>query len=64
VINSLLFTPGHFWQPYAYPLVFLLVLPEVCLVYWKRNIKISILLHCTGNTFAAVFSLVLLLMAR
>jgi membrane protease YdiL (CAAX protease family) len=64
VINSLLFTLGHFWQPYNYPLIFLLVLPEVCLVYWKRNIKISILLHCTANTFAAVLSLVLLLMAR
>ena len=64
VLNSLLFTLGHFWQPYTYPLIFLLVLPEVCLVYWKRNIKISIILHCTGNTFVAVLSLVLLLQAR
>jgi membrane protease YdiL (CAAX protease family) len=64
VLNSLLFTLGHFWQPYNYPLIFLLVLPEVCLVYWKRNIKISILVHCTANTFAAVLSLVLLLQAR
>jgi uncharacterized protein len=64
LINSLLFTLGHFWQPYNYLFIFLLVLPEVCLVYWKRNIKISILLHCTGNTFAAVLSLVLLLQAR
>ncbi len=64
VINSLLFTLGHFWQPYNYLFIFLLVLPEVCLVYWKRNIKISILLHCTGNTVAALLSLVLLFMAR
>ena len=64
VLNSLLFTLGHFWQPYSYPLVFLLVLPEVCLVYWKRNIKLSIILHCTGNTVVEVLSLVLLLMAR
>lgn len=53
MLNSLLFTLGHFWQPYHYPLIFLLVLPEGFPVYWKRNIKISILLHCTGNTFAA-----------
>jgi len=45
-------------------LPFLLVLPEVFLVYWRRNIKISILLHCAGNTLAAVGSLVVLLMAR
>jgi uncharacterized protein len=64
VLNSLLFTLGHFWQPYMYPLTFLLVLPEVCLVYWKRNIKISIILHCTGNLFVGVLSLVLLLQAR
>jgi hypothetical protein len=53
VLNSLLFTLGHFWQPYNYLLIFLLVLPEGFPVYWKRNIKISILLHCTGNTLAA-----------
>jgi hypothetical protein len=41
-----------------------LVLSEVCLVYWKRNIKISILLHCTDNTVAALITLILLLMAR
>jgi uncharacterized protein len=64
VLNSLLFTLGHFWQPYMYPLTFLLVLPEVFLVYWKRNIKISIILHCTANTVVAVLSLVLLLQAR
>lgn len=54
MLNSLLFTLGHFWQPYHYSLIFLLVLPEGFPVYWKRNIKISILLHCTGNTFAAL----------
>jgi membrane protease YdiL (CAAX protease family) len=64
VLNSLLFTLGHFWQPYNYLFIFLLVLPEVCLVFWKRNIKISILLHCSGNTIAALLSLVLLFMAR
>ena len=64
VINAFLFTLGHFWQPYNYPLIFLLVLPEICLVYWKRNIKISILLHCSGNTIGALLSLVLLFMAR
>jgi membrane protease YdiL (CAAX protease family) len=64
VLNSLLFTLGHFWEPYLYPLVFLLVLPEVCLVYWKRNIRISIILHCTVNTLGEVLALVLLLQVR
>ncbi len=31
---------------------------------WKRNIKLSIILHCTSNTFAAMLSLVLLLLVR
>ncbi|MDQ2717615.1 MAG: CPBP family intramembrane metalloprotease [Chloroflexota bacterium] len=64
VVNVLLFTLGHFWQPYNYLLIFLLVLPEVYLVYWKRNIKISILIHCTANTLGAVLTLVALFMTR
>src|SRR5690348_17584711 len=39
---------------YIYPLTFLLLLTELCLVYLIRNIKISIILHCTSNTAVAV----------
>jgi len=62
--NVLLFALGHFWQPYNYLLIFLLALPEVYLVYWKRDIKISLLVHCTANTLGAVLSLITLLVAK
>jgi uncharacterized protein len=60
VVNTLLFTLGHFWQPYNYPFIFATVLPEVYLVWWKRNIRISIFLHATANTLGAVLMLVAL----
>ncbi len=57
VINTLLFTLGHFWQPYNYPLIFLTVLPEVAIVWKKQNIYLSIMTHCAANTLGALLSL-------
>ena len=64
IINAFLFTLQHFWQPYNYLLIFLLVLPEVMIVRWKRNIRFSILCHCTANTLGAVLTLIALLLTR
>ena len=64
VINALLFTLFHFSQPYNYPFIFLLVLPEVMIVFWKRNIRFSMLCHCTGNTLFGVLMLTSLLSTR
>ncbi|GHO96205.1 hypothetical protein KSF_062530 [Reticulibacter mediterranei] len=64
VINALLFALQHFWQPYNYLLIFFLVLPEVLIVCWKRNIRFSILCHCTANTLGAVLTLIALLSTR
>ena len=55
--NASLFTLAHFWQPYNYPLIFLIQLLVVSVVYWKRNIYIAMLAHCAGNTIGAVLSL-------
>lgn len=60
LVNTLLFTLGHLWQPYNFPFIVATVLPEVYLVWWKRNIRISILLHATANTLGAVLTLVAL----
>jgi membrane protease YdiL (CAAX protease family) len=57
-VSASLFTLAHFWQPYNYALIFLIQLPLVYIVYWKRNIYIAILVHCAGNTIGAVLSLV------
>ena len=55
--NALLFTMGHFWQPYNWPLIFLIVLVNAYVVWWKRNIYIAMLLHCSANTIGAVLAL-------
>jgi membrane protease YdiL (CAAX protease family) len=56
-VNALLFAMWHLWQPYNWPLIFLLVLVEAYVVWWKRNIYISMLLHCSGNTIGAALAL-------
>ncbi len=57
-VNALLFAMWHFWQPYNWPLIFLLVLVQAYVVWWKRNIYISMLLHCSANTIGAALALV------
>jgi membrane protease YdiL (CAAX protease family) len=56
--NVFLFTLQHFWQPYNYPLIFLIQLPLVYVVWWKRNIYISIVTHCAGNIIGATLALI------
>jgi membrane protease YdiL (CAAX protease family) len=57
-INALLFAVQHFWQPYNWVLIFLLSLPLAYVVWWKRNIYISMLLHGSANTIGATLALV------
>jgi membrane protease YdiL (CAAX protease family) len=58
VFNALLFTIQHFWQPYNYLLIFLIVLPQALIVWRKKNIYIAMLAHCAGNTIGAVLSII------
>lgn len=55
--NSALFTIEHLWQPFNWALIFLLVLPEVYIVWWRQNIYIAMLLHCSANTIGALLAL-------
>ena len=55
--NALLFVVGHYWQPYNWPLIFLLVLVNAYVVWWRRNIYIAMLLHCSANTIGAALAL-------
>ena len=43
-----------FWQPANIPEIFLLVTPLYYLVWWKRNIYISIAVHCTANLIGVI----------
>ena len=56
--NALLFAVAHYWQPYNWPLIFLLVLANAYVVWWKRNIYIAMLLHCSANTIGAILALI------
>jgi hypothetical protein len=57
-LNALLFTVQHFWQPFNWPLIFLMNLPLAYVVRWRRNIYIAMFLHCSANTIGATIGLI------
>ncbi len=62
LFNVVLFALYHFWQPYAFLTITLFALPFAYVVWWKRNVYLSIIAHCTINfilcigLFSGVFS--------
>lgn len=58
LMSAFLFSLQHYWQPYNFPLIFLVQLAIVYVVWWKRNIYISMLTHCAGNLIGATLSLI------
>lgn len=57
VISALLFSLVHFWQPWNALMIFVLVLPIYLLVLYKKNIFISMVLHCAANLIGALLSI-------
>lgn len=55
IINSLLFTIYHFWQPYAYFSIFVIFTPLFWLVWKKQSVNLSIAAHCTMNILGNLF---------
>ena len=43
VISALFFALFHLWQPQNIPVIFLTVLPWMYLIWWKRNVYLSIM---------------------
>ena len=58
LMNAFLFSLQHYWQPYNFPLLFLIQLAVVYVVWWKRNIYIGMLAHSAGNIIGATISLI------
>lgn len=56
--NTALFTVQHWWQPYNWAQIFLIMLPLVYLVWWRRSVWISVAMHCAGNSIGAALALV------
>ncbi|MHC4434026.1 MAG: lysostaphin resistance A-like protein [Planctomycetota bacterium] len=49
LLNAVLFSAYHFFTPSENISRILALLPMVCAVWWKKNIRIRIILHCGGN---------------
>jgi membrane protease YdiL (CAAX protease family) len=57
LVNTALFTVQHWWQPYNWAQIFLIMLPLVYLVWWRRSVWISVAMHCAGNSIGAALAL-------
>jgi membrane protease YdiL (CAAX protease family) len=49
VISLCLFSLYHFWQPQQNITNLIALLPFICIVWKKQDVRLSILLHCTLN---------------
>lgn len=54
LVASLLFVVYHFWSPWLIPLRLLAILPMVYFVWWKKNLYIGVIAHCTLNLVSDV----------
>lgn len=54
IVETALFTVYHFWQPYYWVSQFLFILPVVLAVYWKRNVRLGIIVHMALNTLGGL----------
>jgi len=60
VVNVILFSLYHFWQPYVYLTLILALLPMVYLVNKTRDLRLGILTHSLLNIAGALLSLAML----
>lgn len=61
IIESALFTLYHFWQPYYWVTQFFFILPVVVGVYWKRNVKLGLIVHMLLNTLGGLLTAMMVL---
>lgn len=59
LVNIVLFSLYHFFTPWQNLARILALLPIVYAVWWKRNIYLGIIVHCTANTLGALATLAL-----
>lgn len=61
LLAATLFTLYHFWQPYYWITQFLGILPLVYVVWWKRNVRLGIIIHISLNIVGGLLTLMLIL---
>jgi CAAX protease family protein len=59
--SVVLFSLYHFWLPWENPARIIALLPVVYAVQWKRNIYLSVMVHCLLNTIGSIGLLVLVM---
>ena len=60
LLNILLFSFYHFFTPWQNVTRILALLPLVYIVWWKRNIYIGMITHCTLNTVGMIGTILML----
>jgi uncharacterized protein len=61
VINAVLFSFYHFWQPYIYLTLIVSLLPMTYLVWKTKDLRLAVLTHCMLNITGALLSFGLLM---
>jgi membrane protease YdiL (CAAX protease family) len=61
LINTVLFSLYHFWTPWQNLSRILFMLPIVYVTWWKRNVLIAIITHCTLNVLGGLLTMGLVL---
>ena len=61
VLNAILFSFYHFWQPYVYLTLIFSLTPMIWLVWKTKDLRLAILTHCLLNIVGALLSFGLLL---
>jgi len=61
VVNTILFSLYHLWQPYVYPTLIIALLPMIYLVWKTKDLRLAILTHCLLNIVGALLSFGLVL---
>jgi membrane protease YdiL (CAAX protease family) len=61
VINTILFSLYHFWQPYVYITLIIAMMPMVWLIWKMKDLRIGVYTHCALNIIGALASFGLLI---
>ncbi|HET9744256.1 MAG TPA: CPBP family intramembrane glutamic endopeptidase [Chitinophagaceae bacterium] len=61
VLNTVLFSLYHFWQPYVYLTLIMAMMPMVWLIWKTKDLRVGIYTHCALNIIGALASFGLLI---
>jgi len=56
LLNAVLFSLYHFWQPYVYLTLIISLMPMIWLVWKTKDLRLAILTHCLLNIIGALAS--------